>query len=213
MRPVHPIMLHPGPSPVAPIVGGAAGTLLLAALINLAPIFGVPYIDVPRLTGGMFTNDPAAAFWLGYSLFLLVPGIVVFPSLLGGAWHLLPGPALGPLGGLVKGGALGLVLWMASGLTLPLAGVLCRLPGVQSPGFFGAGLGLAAILGLLAGHLVYGVAVALVTAVEQGITVPDTLGWGEFGHASGGVLSLGMHRAEELPEVPAGGERPGRRGR
>ncbi len=211
MRPVHPIMLHPGPSPVTPLVGGATGMLLIAALMNLAPRFGVPYLDVPRLTGGIFATDPNAAFWIGYSLFLLVPGIVLFPSLLAGTWHLLPGPALGPLGALVKGVALALALWVLAGLTLPLAGALCRVPGIQNPGFFAAGGGLRALLVLLAGHLLYGLGVGLVTGVEQGITVPETLGWSEFGHASAGELTLGMHRSDELPPVPAGGERPGRK--
>lgn len=212
MTPTRPIMLHPGPSPVAPIIAGAAGSLLLAALLNLAPALGFPFIDVPRLTGGIFVRDPDAAFWLGYAIFLL-PGIVVFPSLLAGAWHLLPGRALSFLGAAVKGALLGLVLWVLSGLLLPVAGLLTRVPGVENPGPFGAGMGRLGVLGLLAGHLVYGVAVGLVTAVEQGITAPETLGWGEFGHAAAGPLSFGMHRSEELPQAPAGGERPGARGR
>lgn len=171
-----PAVLNVRPSIVLTTLGGAVATLLLSALLFLSPVFGFPFVDFPRLVGGIFTAHPEAAFWLGFALFFLV-GWLVFAPLLGFFWPLLPGDDIRFTGALVKGLLWGLILWVASGFLVPLFGLLNRLDGLENPGFFALGEGILAAVGVLLGHLAYGVALALVAAMGRGIVPLDTLGW------------------------------------
>src|ERR687885_2644669 len=130
MRVIRPTVLNPRPGLVLPLLGGWVGTLLLSAGIFLAPAFGFPFIDIPHLIGGIFSDSPTVAFWLGFWL-NFVPGVFVFPSLLSGLWPIVPGSGVGAIGAAVKGAAFGIALWVLSGVLLPVAGWLNRLgPGV-----------------------------------------------------------------------------------
>jgi hypothetical protein len=211
VRPVRPLVLSPSPSPFTVVLGGITGTVLLSALIYLAPVFGFPFIDVPLLLGGIFTQNETAAFWLGYCL-VFIPGAFIFPIVLFSAWTLLPGGNVSLTGALQKGLLLGAVLWVVSGLLLPLAGVLNQLPAdaVTRPGFFALGAGVLAAFGVLAAHVVYGLVTALVGWMEQGITTPDAVGWPTYTDAATGPLVIGRHRSWDVPPVPAGGEIPWR---
>lgn len=170
------------PSLIPTSLGGAAATILLSALLFLAPVFGFPFIDFPRLVGGLFTADPETAFGLGFGLFFIT-GWLIFAPALAFAWKALPGDDVRFTGALLKGVLWGLILWGLSGLLLPLFGAWNRLEGLQNPGFFALGTGLLGALAVLLGHLAYGVVVALVAAMGQGISPMDTLGW--MGHAAG----------------------------
>lgn len=181
---VKPAPLNTQPSLVLTTVGGVVGTILLSALIHLAPALGFPFIDVPRLVGGIFTGDPTAAFWLGFWLFFVV-GWLVFAPPLSVAWSMLPAEDVGFTGAAAKGALWGAALWALSGVLLPLFGALNRLPGaaLEPPGFFALGAGPLGMLGLLLGHLAYGLAVALIAAMGRGITPLDTIGW--MGYSAG----------------------------
>lgn len=175
-----PATLNPHPSAVLATLGGAAGTVLLMALLFLSPALGIPFVDVPRLVGGIFTPDPAAAFWLGSAVFFL-GGWLVFPVGFAMAWPLLPGGSEVTLPhALVKGLLLGGVLWVLSGLLLPALGWFSQLSNLENPGFFALGEGVLAAAGVLLGHLLYGVAVALVAAMSRGMAPIDLLGWYEY---------------------------------
>jgi hypothetical protein len=172
-----PAALVKRPSVLMLTLGGAVATLLLSSFIFLAPVFGFPFIDFPRLVGGIFTEDPVAAAWLGFWLFFLT-GWVVFPVPLSIAWTLLPGDHVGLSGALLKGVLWGLVLWALSGVLLPLFGWLNQLTdqGLENPGFFALEAGVLGALGILLGHLAYGVALALVASMGHGISPLELLG-------------------------------------
>lgn len=191
---LRPVALNPHPSALLATLGGAVGTVLLTALLFLSPALGVPFVDVPRLVGGVFTSDPAAAFWLGYAIFFL-GGWLVFPVGLAMAWPLLPGGAEVTFPhALVKGLLLGAAFWTLSGLLLPLLGALSRLDGMANPGFFALGEGIPAAAVVLLGHLLYGVAVAVVAAMSRGMAPIDLLGWSEYerrGRVRGGAAASG----------------------
>ncbi len=174
-----PVALINHPSLLLATLGGAVAVLLLSALLFLSPVFGFPFVDFPRVMGGIFTADPEGAFWLGFTIFF-VGGWLVFPFLLVAAWSLLPGENEGFIGALVKGLLFGLGLWVFSGLVLPLAGWLNQLDGLENPGFFALGAGVLGALGVLLGHLAYGAALALIAAMGQGISPLHTLGWYEY---------------------------------
>lgn len=178
---VRPAALTRRPSLVLTTHGGGVATLLLSALLLLGPAFGIPAVDFPRLVGGVFTGDGTAAFWLGFWLFFL-GGWIVFPMLFALFWPTLPGDDdVTFANGLRKGLTLGVLLWILSGILLPALGWLSRLDGMASPGPFALGEGVLAALGVLMGHLVYGAALGLISAMMRGISPLDVLGWYGYG--------------------------------
>jgi hypothetical protein len=172
---MQPTTLQPKPSFFLALLGGLVATILLSALVFLGPTLGLPFIDMPGLMGGLFTSNRETAFWLGFLIFFL-PGVLLFPLLLATFWYQLPGPNIGLLGGALKGILFGGGLWLLSGLLLPLLGAVNQL-NIANPGFFAWNYGLPAALGLLAAHLVYGLALALLAAVGQGIEPLEAVGW------------------------------------
>jgi hypothetical protein len=204
---IRPTVLNPRPGLVLPLLGGWVGALLLSAGIFLAPAFGLPFIDIPHLMGGIFSHSPAVAFWLGFWL-NFAAGMFVFPSLLAVTWPKVPGSGVGVLGAAVKGLSFGAGLWVLSGVLLPVAGWLNRLgPGVvQSPGFFAIHTGWLGALAVLGGHLVYGLSVTLIAAMGEGIFPVETLGWP--GHRRAETPPAGqLYPDPQLPEHPPIGER------
>jgi hypothetical protein len=173
----------------------------------LAPTFGFPFIDIPHLMGGVLTDSPRAAFWLGFWINFL-PGVVIFAPALDLAWDFLPGPAVGLRGALIKGVLWGTTLWVLSGLMLPVVGWLNRLDPSVAPrvGPFALGTGVLGALGLLGGHLAYGVALALVASIGGGVFPGDTIGWPGFAKSEVPPGKLGAPDPR-LPEYPPVGER------
>lgn len=190
---VKPAVLNPRASMILLVVGGVLGTILLSSLIYTAPAFGLPSIEIPLLVGGVFTADEHLAFWLGYLLFFIV-GVFVFAPAMSLVWSSLPGKGVGFVGAIIKGAIWGAILWVIGGLMLPLFGLLNRLDTVPNPGFFGISLGLLGAAGVLAGHLVYGVVVAVVAMMSQGIQPLETIGW--VGHGYGDVREVGVNPPE-----------------
>lgn len=173
---IHPEILVPRPSTFLSILGGLVGMLLFSALLHLTPVFGFPLIDFAALIGGVFTANPQVAFWIGFLIFFLT-GVFIFAPLLGFFWPLLPGRRIGFGGAIIKGLLWGILLWVASGLLMPLVGAINRLAEIENPGFFVLGNGLIGALWFLVAHLVFGLATALIAAMGQGINPLDTLGW------------------------------------
>ncbi len=169
------------------ILGGLVATILLTALMYLAPLVGLPLIDLPLLTGGVFADDPATAFRIGYWVFFFGANVLVFAPLLKFAWRALPGDRRSFRGALVKGSLWGLILSVGSGLLLPALGAFGRLgdEAPPDPGFFGLGLGILGGVELLVGHLLYGLTVALFAAMPHGLAPFDLLGWMWTSHGTG----------------------------
>lgn len=201
---VHPTELNPTPSLLLLAIGGVLGTILLAALMNVAPAFGFPSMDVPLLIGGIFTTSETAAFWLGFAIFFFF-GAFVFAPALSLAWMRLPGRGVGFGGAILKGALWGGVLWLLGGLALPLLAYVNRLQQVDNPGLFATGLGLMGAAGFFAGHLLYGIAVAVTSAMSRGIKPMDTVGW--RGHGYGDVRDI-VVEGDRRPGHHAAGEKP-----
>jgi hypothetical protein len=173
---VRPAALTSRPSLLLTSLAGAVATLLLSALLFLGPVFGIPFVGIPHLVGGLFTEDAAAAFWLGFWIFFL-GGWIVFPVFFALFWPMLPGEnEVTFTHGLVKGLVWGGILWILSGVLLPVLGWLNQLEGLESPGLFALGAGVLAALGVLLGHLAYGAALGLVSAMGREISPLDVMG-------------------------------------
>jgi hypothetical protein len=180
------------------LLGAAAATILLSALIYLGPLLGFPLVDVPLLWGGVFTNQPTVALWLGFWIFFL-PGAFIFPVIFRQVWPNLPGPDTGMVGGLIKGLLWGAALFVLSGVLFPVIGALNQLPAnvVARPGWFALDLGAMATLGVLLGHLAYGASQGLIAGMGQGIELLDTFGWEgtRYAEVPEGALMIEEHRA------------------
>lgn len=180
---VRPATLTPRPSVMLASLAGAVATVLLSALLFLAPAFGFPFVDIPHLMGGIFTGDATTAFWLGFWIFF-VGGWIIVPAFFSVFWPMLPGDnEVNFSHALVKGLAWGAILWVLSGLLLPVLGWINQLDALGNPGFFALGEGVLAALGVLLGHLVYGAALGLVSATGGGLSPLDLMGWYEYGRS------------------------------
>jgi hypothetical protein len=203
---IRPTVINARPGIIIPVIGGFAGTVLLTAGMFLAPLVGFPFIDIPHLMGGIFAADPTVALWLGFWMHFLA-GAILFPILYGLIWPLLPGAMTGMVGDVMKGLSCGLGLWVLSGLLLPVAGLLNRLaPGVaQHPGFFALAFGWKGAAALLAGHIVYGLAIGLTSYMAADIFPLETIGW--KGYIKAELPPGGTLYQEDFPEHPSLGAR------
>jgi len=204
---IRPTVINARPGIIIPVIGGFAGTILLTAGMYLAPIVGFPFFDVPHVMGGIFTSNPTVALGIGFCLHFL-NGAVIFPILFGLFWPIIPGPMTGLVGDCVKGLCWALLLWLASGLMLPIAQALNRLPPgtFEPPGFFGLGFGARGVFALLAGHVLYGIPLGLTCYMAADIFPLETLGW--RGYAKAELPPAGtLYPKPGVPEYPTLGTR------
>lgn len=176
------------PSPILAALGGTVGTLLMAAVLHLTPVWaamaGPTVVDLPSLIGAVFAGSAAVAFWLGWALFFVL-GAWILPQSLAFAWPVLPGRSDGILAAVGKGVLWSLGLWALTGLLLPVLGLVARVEGLANPGLFALGQGWDAAAALLAAFLAYGLATGALLAMSQGIGFLDSLGWPGYGVAGG----------------------------
>lgn len=180
------------PSPLVAALGGTVGTLLLAGVLHLTPVWApsadAAFVDLPRLTGALFVASAAGAFWLGWAI-VFVLGAWLLPQSLVVAWPILPGRGDGMLGALGKGLLWALGLWLLTGLLLPALGALARVEGLANPGFFALGQGWGAAGALLGGFVAYGLATGALLAMSHAMGTLDSLGWAGYGLAGGSARS------------------------
>lgn len=189
---IKPSTLIARPAIILTWLGGAVATILTSALVYLAPTFGLPFIDFPLLIGGLFTADPNVAFWLGYWIFFLL-GAFVIPAFLAYFWPYLPGRNVVTfVSALIKGSVAALILWLGSSILLWLLGLTNQLDAslLTRPGLFAFNLGILGAAELLAGHVIYGIFMALIAATGQEIAPIDTLGWPGYAHAATSAVAV-----------------------
>jgi Na+/melibiose symporter-like transporter len=160
---------------VGALLAGLLGTAVMSTMMKLSARAGMT--DMPPMelvTGSMMTGDPSRAKQLGTIIHWIVMGTVVF-----GLGYAALFTALGSAGwltgaaiGLVHGAGVGLVFMPMMPAMHPrmtrdpstsdraaLAGGRVQL---AAPGSFGSNWGSMTPVGLLLGHVVYGLVVALV---------------------------------------------------
>lgn len=188
------------PANVLVLLGGLVATLLLSAVLYVAPALGLAFVDLPALIGGIFTGGPEVAFWLGYALFF-VGGVFIIAPILIFVWRVLPGASVGFVGALIKGVLWGLILWAVTGLLLPVLGAINRLgpQELTNPGFFAAAEGAAGVAVLLIGMPAYGLALSLIAAMGQGIHPIRTVGWRGYRKGSPPEATMAAFEREHGP--------------
>lgn len=134
-------------------LAGFAASIAMTALMYVAPMMGMPKMDIATMLGTMFLASRGPAFWLGMMIHLMM-GIVLFPAI----YRFVLQPSSGS--GTGRGVLFGLVLWAAANfMVMPMMGVIhpmVKSGMMPAPGFLMLNLGAMAPVGSLIGHLVYG---------------------------------------------------------
>lgn len=125
---------------------GSAAIVLMTALMYMAPLMGMPQMDIATMVGTMFLASPGPAFWLGMIIHLMM-GTVLFPVI----YHFLFQPGSGNGSG--RGLLFGLLLWATANLmVMPLMGAIHPMVKngmMPAPGFLMLNLGAMAPVGSL----------------------------------------------------------------
>jgi hypothetical protein len=103
--------------------------------------------------------------------------VLVVPAVLATAlWPRLPGSPTSLGGALLRGVIVAVVLWIIGGLLLPAFAALDRFD-AGAPGVFAASAGLGTAAVFLVAHLGYGIVLATLCYLAQGLEPIDAFGW------------------------------------
>ncbi len=143
------------------IKAGIIAWIFFTLVLYMAPLMGVPKMDVPAMLAGMFGMNNLAFGWMMHLVVGLVLGRIYaywFVDRVGGApW--------------VRGLAFGVLPWLAMMVVVaPMLPVLNPMLAKMPPGLFLANMGIMAPMGSLIGHLIWG---AVLGAVYGGVEVRE----------------------------------------
>lgn len=161
---------------VPALVAGLVGTAVMSMMMRMAGSMGMT--DMPPMelvTGSMMSAEPGRARQFGIMIHWIVMGTIVFGIIYALVFVGLDGAGWGTglLMGIVHGLVVGLVFMpmmpamhpRMSREPLPTGGTVDEASGsvqLAAPGVLGAGWGSMTPVGLVMGHAVYGLVVALV---------------------------------------------------
>lgn len=91
------------------IVAGLAGTIVMSMVMAMAPLMGMPKMDIVGMLGSMFTKDGNTA--LGWMMHLMMG--IIFALMYAVLWSLHIGAAT-----LVFGALFGIGHWLIAGLIM-----------------------------------------------------------------------------------------------
>lgn len=148
---------------VAAIVGGLVGTAVMTVLMTLAPMLGMPKMDMPALLGSMFGAPGSKT--LGLLMHFMMG--TVFGLVYAALFSVVTGTSIVLLGGLF-----GIVHWLIAGLMtgmMPMMHAGIRSGQVEAPGVYMTRLGgMLGFVGGLMGHVVFGLVVGLTYGLITG---------------------------------------------
>ena len=133
---------------VAVIIAGLAGTVAMTILMYLAPLMGMPKLDIIAMLGTMFTSNKTVSTIIGVMAHLMMG--VVFAFIYALLWSFGIGSPTW-LWGLIFGALHGLLVYMI----MPMINRMHPRP-VEMEG------GTKLAVGMLMVHMLYGLVVALV---------------------------------------------------
>jgi hypothetical protein len=143
------------------IIGGLIATVAMTILMVVAPMMGMPKMDMPGLLGSMFGAPGNRMMGLVMHLMMgTIFGIVyaVLFSIVGGS--VVFGVVFGVVHWLITGTMMGMMPMMHAGI---------KSGDVQAPGMFMSNVGgMIAFMGGLMGHVVFGLAFAIVYTILAG---------------------------------------------
>lgn len=148
---------------VAAVAGGLAGTAVMTVLMTLAPMMGMPKMNMPALLGSMFGAPGSRA--LGLLMHFMMG--TVFGLVYAVLFTVVTGPSI-----IVLGLLFGVVHWLIVGLMtgmMPMMHAGIKSGQVQAPGIYMTNLGgMLGFAGGLMGHVVFGLVVGLIYGLITG---------------------------------------------
>ena len=140
------------------LLAGVGGTIAMTMLTYIAPMMGMPEMNIPQMLSG-FMGVPIVAGWLGHfmigTMFAFMYAYVFVGKLPGAPW--------------VKGALYGLLPWfLAQIMVNPVMGSGVFALNTPAP--------MLMVVGSLMGHLVYGAVLGAVyggNALSKSIPVPQ----------------------------------------
>lgn len=138
------------------IIAGVPGTIAISSVMAMAPMMGMPKMDIVDLLSTMFGKPNRIMGWMMHFMMGVIFALIYILL-----WSLGVGSPTW-INGLIFGG----VHWLIAGLVMgmiPLLHVGIKKGQVQAPGLWMTNNGgMMAFVGGSMGHLVFGVVVALV---------------------------------------------------
>ena len=140
------------------ILAGIAGTIAMTMLTFMAPLMGIPEMNIPKMLGD-FMSVPVIVGWIAHfmigTMFAIIYGYVFIVRLPGAPW--------------VKGALYGLLPWFLSQIMVnPIMGAGVFAFNTPAP--------MLVVVGSLMGHLVYGGVLGAVygsSGLKKSIPVPQ----------------------------------------
>ena len=140
------------------LLAGVVGTIAMTMLTYIAPMMGMPEMNIPQMLSG-FMGVHILAGWLAH--FMVGTGFALLYAYIFASW--IPGPPV------VKGAVYGLFPWfLAQIMVNPMMGAGVFALNTAAP--------MLMVVGSLMGHLVYGSVLGVVyssSGLKKSIPVPQ----------------------------------------
>ncbi len=149
-----------------PLVAGFVGTVAMVAMTAMGKAMGMTKMDMPLMLGGMLTGDEGRARSVGQVIHFF-NGTVIFGLIYAVVLSAIPGAAWW------TAAWLGLIHGLVAVVVLPMMGAMHPRVAVEgapdalpmvTPGFGGRNFGAGTPMGLVVGHVAYGVVFGVVYA-------------------------------------------------
>lgn len=142
------------------LIAGFVGTVAM----TMGKSMGMTTMDIALIGGGMMSGDERKARRAGMFIHLIVMGTLVFGSIYAFLFQALESASwvTGLIVGVVHGAVVGIMAMPMMGAIHPRMMPAAEGFQLDPPGIMGVNYGRGTPLGLLMGHAVYGVVVALV---------------------------------------------------
>ncbi len=145
------------------LLAGLIGWMAFTLVLFMAPLMGLPPMNVPQMLGGLFGMNSLLVGWI---LHLMI-GLALGAIYVYGFADWLPGAPW------ARGLLFGVVPWLVMMVILaPMLPALAPAMAKMPPGFFFANMGPLAVMGSLIAHLLYGLVTGAVYGNPQPLAVP-----------------------------------------
>jgi len=146
------------------LIAGFSGTVAMTLGMTMGKSMGMTTMDIALISGGMMSGDERKARRAGMFIHLIVMGTLVFGSIYAFLFQALESASwvTGLIVGVVHGAVVGIMAMPMMGAIHPRMKPAAEGFQLDPPGIMGVNYGKGTPLGLLMGHAVYGVVVALV---------------------------------------------------
>lgn len=146
------------------LIAGFVGTAAMTIMMMMGKSMGMTTMDIALISGGMIAKDEKSARVIGNFVHWIMMGTIVFGIVYALLFQALDsaGAGTGLIIGIVHGLIVGVMAMPMMGAIHPRMQPVADGFHLDSPGFMGVSYGKGTPAGLIVGHALYGLVVALV---------------------------------------------------